>query len=77
MIRSMRTVNIRDAQRHFWKHIAAVEKGDEVVITRAGRPAARLIPFVAEERPIGIDDGRLEIADDFDSWLPREFEPYV
>jgi prevent-host-death family protein len=73
----MRTVNVRDAKRHFWRLLTAVEKGDEVVITRAGRPAARFIPFVDEGRPIGIDDGRLEIADDFDSWLPPEFEPYV
>jgi prevent-host-death family protein len=58
--------------------LASVEAGEEVVIARSGRPVARLIPYEsAAERPIGIDDDRLQIDDDFDKFIPPGFEPYA
>ena len=68
-------VNVHDAKTHFSKLLARVERGEEVVIARAGTPVARLVP-VAEpagaRRPLGIDDGKVWIADDFDAPLPQE-----
>jgi prevent-host-death family protein len=52
------TVNIHDAKTHFSKLIAAVEAGDEVIIARAGRPCARLMPIAATERRLGALAGR-------------------
>ena len=39
----MKTVSARDANQHFSKLLADVEAGEEVVITRRGRPVARLV----------------------------------
>jgi prevent-host-death family protein len=72
----MRRVNVHEAKTNLSALITAVEAGEEVVIARSGRPVARLVPFgPVLARPIGLDDGELVIADDFDDPLP-EFEPY-
>ena len=42
-IAAMKTVSARDANQHFSKLLAEVEAGQEVVITRRGRPVARLV----------------------------------
>jgi prevent-host-death family protein len=39
----MKIVSARDANQHFSKLLADVEAGEEVVITRRGRPVARLV----------------------------------
>jgi prevent-host-death family protein len=37
-------VNLREANQHLSRYVKAVEGGDVVVITRRGKPVARLIP---------------------------------
>ncbi len=37
-------IGIREANQNLSRYIAAVERGDEVIITRRGRPVARLMP---------------------------------
>lgn len=56
-----------------------VENGEEVIIGRAGKPVARLIPYepLVEPRRPGAMRGRITIPADFDStpgWLVEEFE---
>ena len=48
-------------------------RGEEVVIGKAGKPVARLVPYreVREPRVPGGWEGRVRIADDFDE-LPDE-----
>jgi prevent-host-death family protein len=76
MIAVMRRVNVHEAKTNLSALISAVEAGEEVIIARSGRPVARLVPFgPVLPRPIGLHDGELIIADDFDDPLP-EFEPY-
>jgi prevent-host-death family protein len=77
MIAPMRTVNVHDAKTHLSTLLAEVAAGEEVVIARSGRPVARLVPYTPVERPIGIDNGKLTIAEDFDQYIPPEFEPYA
>jgi antitoxin (DNA-binding transcriptional repressor) of toxin-antitoxin stability system len=36
------TIGLREANHHLAKHIKAVQEGHEVIITRRGRPVARL-----------------------------------
>lgn len=43
----MRTVSAREANQRFSKLLQAVVEGEEVVITRRGRPVARLAPIEA------------------------------
>ena len=40
----MRRVSLREANQNFARLIADVEAGEEVVLTRRGRPVARLSP---------------------------------
>ncbi len=43
-------VNMHEAKTHLSKLVARVEKGEEIVITRAGKPAAKLVP-AAQKKP--------------------------
>jgi len=40
----MRAVPVVEAKSHFSALLAAVEAGEEIAITRHGRPVARLVP---------------------------------
>jgi prevent-host-death family protein len=43
----MRTVSAREANQSFSKLLQAVAEGEEVVITRRGKPVARLAPIAS------------------------------
>lgn len=65
----MAAINIHDAKTHFSRLIERVAGGEEVVIARAGRPVARLVPY-AQPRPrrrLGLMAGQFEVPDDFDT----------
>jgi prevent-host-death family protein len=40
-------VSLREANQHLSRYVAAVERGGEVVITRRGRPVARIVRVAA------------------------------
>ena len=63
-----RTVNVHEAKTHLSRLLEAVERGEDVVIARAGKPVARLVPFRASGPPRmpGAWRGRVVVADDFD-----------
>jgi len=70
----MDLVNIHDAKTHFSRLVERAEHGEEIVIGRAGRPVAKLVPYRSEHslpRTPGGWQGRVRIAPDFDE-LPRE-----
>jgi prevent-host-death family protein len=68
------TVNVHEAKTHLSKLLERVMGGEEVIIARAGRPVARLVPI--EEKPArrvpGSAAGRVVIAPDFDAPLPDD-----
>ena len=68
----MRQVNVHEAKTNLSKLLEAVERGEDVVISRAGTPVVRLIPFVAPTRRLGGDKGLVTIAKDFDAPLPPD-----
>lgn len=65
-------VNIHEAKTHLSRLLARVAAGEEIVISRAGRPVARLVPLDGKRkrRVLGMDRGRGRIAEDFDAPLP-------
>jgi prevent-host-death family protein len=67
----VKAVNVHEAKTHFSKLLARVERGQEVLISRAGKPVARLVPHAAKRRPpiFGNDRGKLVVPDDFDQPL--------
>jgi prevent-host-death family protein len=42
-----KTITLRDANQTFARCVRAVEAGEEYVITRNGRPVAKLVPVAA------------------------------
>jgi len=46
-----KVINIREATRHFSRILEQVAAGAEVVIARAGKPVARLVPIGVRPRP--------------------------
>ncbi len=66
------TVNIFEAKTQLSKLIELAEKGQDVVIARAGKPVVRLTKLEPEKRPIryGVLRGQVWISDDFDAPLP-------
>jgi prevent-host-death family protein len=69
------TVNIHEAKTRLSRLLTLVAKGEEVIIAKAGKPLARLVPF---DRPRAMADaldlykGQIWIAPDFDAPLPRD-----
>lgn len=72
----METVNVYDAKTHLSRLLERVEHGERIVIARAGKPVAILVPYAPPPpppRPIGLWKGQVWMSDDFDDPLP-EFE---
>ncbi len=67
-------VNIHEAKTHLSRLLQRVAAGEEITIARAGTPVARLVAIEAKNktRPLGMDRGRIWIADDFDAPLPED-----
>ena len=55
-------VDIRVARLHLSELLARVAAGEEIVVTKAGKAIARIVPV--QDRPFGIDKGKIGIADD-------------
>jgi prevent-host-death family protein len=70
----MTTVNVHEAKTHFSKILDRVSAGEEIIIAKAGKPVARLVPLEpkGKARIAGTYTGRIEIADDFDAPLPDD-----
>lgn len=71
----MQITNISDAKASLSKLIEKVLKGEEVIIGKAGKPVAKLVPYDLDTSPrelgVGHWKGRIWIADDFDE-LPED-----
>jgi prevent-host-death family protein len=67
-------VNIYAAKTHLSRLVDQVNAGEEIVITRHGRPVARLVPAAAAQpRKPGLLEGKgCWIAEDFDDSLPDD-----
>jgi prevent-host-death family protein len=72
----MPTVNMHEAKSQLSALVEAAIAGEEVVIARAGKPVARLVPYRAQAEPRrpGGWEGRIWIADDFDAPLPEDLQ---
>ena len=71
----MRMVNVHEAKSTLSRLIEEVTRtGNAVVIARAGRPVAHLVPVTAApaKRKLGTLRGQLVVNDDFDAALPEE-----
>ena len=69
----MPITNISEAKAQLSALIERVLAGEEIVIGKAGKPVAKLVPFERPVRPRvpGALKGRIHIAEDFDQ-LPDD-----
>jgi prevent-host-death family protein len=69
-----RMVNVHEAKTHLSRLLDRVSQGEEIVIARAGKPVARLVPVSEqpERREPGSASGRVVVGEDFDAPLPEE-----
>lgn len=68
------TVNVHQAKTQFSKLLADAEAGEDVIIARAGKPVARLVPLAAPEpkRRPGRLAGKVALTDAFFEPLPED-----
>jgi prevent-host-death family protein len=61
--------NIHEAKTQLSRIVERVERGEEVIISRAGTPVAKVVPLtgILRRRGRGMLRGRLELSDDWDS----------
>lgn len=66
-------INVHEAKTQLSRLLERVAAGEEVIIGKAGRPVARLVPYVDSARPRapGRWRDRVRIAADFDA-TPEE-----
>ena len=75
----MSEVGVHEAETNLSGLLRRVDAGEEVTITEAGEPVAKLVPVQRRKpRVLGRDRGLFEVPDDFDSPLDeallQEFE---
>ena len=70
----MPTFNVHAAKSQLSRLLDAVVEGEEVMIAKAGKPIARLVPIEQkkERRKLGTLAGKLHVPDDFDDPLPDD-----
>ena len=68
-------VNIHEAKTHLSRLLNRVAAGDEIIIAKAGKPMARLVPYLptGEPRQPGSAKGKIRVSDDFNEALPEEW----
>ena len=73
------TVNLYDAKTNLSKLVDRAAAGEEIVIAKAGKPKAKLVPYLPPRKKRRFGQNLLGItyiADDFDGPLPPELQKY-
>ena len=75
----MQIISITEAKASLSKLLEKVQKGEDVIIGKAGKPIAKLIPYKLDNSPrdmtVRIWQGEVWMADDFDE-LPEDIMEY-
>lgn len=67
----MQTINIHEVNNHLSRLLEQVAGGEEIIIAKAGKAIARLVPLdpPPKKRRLGLYKGKLNVPDDFDTLL--------
>jgi prevent-host-death family protein len=68
--------NLYEAKTSLSRLVDRAANGEEIILSKAGKPLAKLVPFrhSAEPRQAGGWEGQMRISEDFDAPLPPELE---
>ena len=71
------TIDIHEAKARLSRLVGAAARGQEVIVARAGRPLAKLVPLSApcSKKTFGLLKGRIRIGKDFDAPLDWDMGP--
>lgn len=75
----MQITNISEAKSSLSSLISQVEKGHKIIIGKAGKPVAMLVPYRPDTTPRklgGTWSGKVKMADDFDDLPPELAEAF-
>jgi len=74
----MENIDINQAQQRFHELIDMTTGGNEIVITKSGRPIAKITAIAPpkKQRRFGTAKGLIKMADDFDAPL-EDFKGYI
>jgi prevent-host-death family protein len=66
-------INIHEAKTHFSRLLERVNRGEEIVIAKAGKPVARIVPYEVKPsmRVPGTAKGKIQIGKNFEDPLPK------
>lgn len=72
----MKAINIHQAKTHLSRLVERVQAGEEIVIAKAGRPAARLVPIEPGAKPVKIGGlkPKTPVPDDFNTMFEKDIE---
>lgn len=75
-------VNVHAAKTHLSRLLERAEAGEEIIIGRAGKPIAKLVPYVVDrpKRVFGALKGQIRILpgfDELDAEIERDFEQSI
>ena len=70
----MLKVNIHQAKTHLSRYVKRAKAGETIILCDRNKPIAEIRPLSPEfmelaqaKRPVGFDDGRVPLGDDWDS----------
>jgi prevent-host-death family protein len=66
----VKLVNLYEAKTRLSELVDRAAAGDEIIIAKAGKPVARLMPLRAPARTPGRGRGKIRVSEDFDAPLP-------
>jgi prevent-host-death family protein len=72
----MQTVNIHDAKTQLSRYLDQAAAGEGIIIARAGRPVARLVPLDMPKpaRQLGLGKAKHSLPANFDALFGAEIE---
>ncbi|MBI4922496.1 MAG: type II toxin-antitoxin system Phd/YefM family antitoxin [Devosia nanyangense] len=72
----MTTVNIHEAKTHLSRLVERAAKGETVIIAKAGKPMAKIVPLdeaaARKKRRFGFMEGQIKVPEDFDRMFEDE-----
>jgi len=72
-------LNVHEAKTHLSKYLAKLEKGETILLCRRNQPIAEIRPLAPKRkkpRPIGLDEGKIQLGPEFFEPLPDELLAY-
>ncbi len=70
----MVALSISNLEKQFPDLLRMVQAGEEIILEKAGKPIAKIIPFTKQKkkRVLGKEKGKIWMSDDFTAPLPPE-----